>query len=93
MKCGKYIKVSIDGTHTITAFAYLIEYFTKAARNDHRNLHSSLLEALAANMKSILDDFIRALPEEPHLFSDPCNEIIGKRARNDCQEQSTRLVL
>lgn len=93
MKCGKYIKVSIDGTHSITAFACLIEHFSQAACNDHRNHHSSLLGALAANMKSTLDDFIRALPVESRLFSDPCNEIIGKRARNGCQEQSSRLVL
>lgn len=71
----------------------MIGCFSKAAHNDHWKHHSSHLEALAANMKSILDDFIRPLPVESRLFSDPCNEMIGKHVSNGCQEQSTGLVL
>lgn len=59
-------------------FVYLIGHFSKAAHNDHWKHHSSHLETLAANMKSILDDFIRALPVVTRLFSDPCNETVGK---------------
>lgn len=67
-------------------FAHLIGHFFKAAPNDHLKHHSSHLEALAANMKSILDDFIRAEPVESCLFAEICNEMIGKLVSNGCQK-------
>lgn len=74
-------------------FAYLIGHFSKGACNDHWKHHNSDLKSVAAHMRSILDDFIRALPVESCLFSDLCNEMIGKHVSNGCQEQSTFLVL
>lgn len=59
-------------------FAHLTGPFFEAAPSDHLKHHSSHLEALAANMKSILEDFITAIPVESCLFSDLCNEMIGK---------------
>lgn len=85
----------LHGWHTFCGkkFSDLIGHFSKTALNDHWEHHSSHLEPLTANIKSILDDFIRALPVESCLFSDTCNEMIGKHASNGCQKQSTCLVL
>lgn len=66
-------------------FAHWMGHFFKAAPKDHCKHHSSHLEALAASMKSILDDCIRAVPVESCLFSDLCNEVIGKLVSNGCQ--------
>lgn len=66
-------------------FARLTGHSLEAAPSDHLKRHSGHLEALAANMKSILEDFITAIPVEPCLFSDLCNEMIGKLVSNGCQ--------
>lgn len=92
-ECRKCIKVYADAHICEKNFSHQIGHLSKPACNDHWEHHCSLLEALRANTKSIPDDVIRALPVKSCLFSDTCNEVIGKHVSNGCQKQNTCAVL
>lgn len=90
MKCGKCIKL----VHIQCPEVSLLDRaLLQSSSYDHWKHHSSHLEVLSVNMKSILGNFMRALPVKSRLFSDPWNEMVGKLVSNGCQEQNTCLVL